>query len=191
MASWSRGPAVRVAVLFVAAASTTGASTTGAAFAFLPQPSTSADTVRDAEHLSRLTWRWRRTNLVRRYGMPLRKRYRDALVWHVREAAVTLDKALLLDACDAATSESADEPSRAEARAAIEEHVSELAALDPSTADADMTTGGGEWALRYEFPALDEREVCGAYYMKYSDRDLRVVGDSEGWLAIYERIAAR
>ena len=52
MASWSRGPAVRVAVLFVAAASTTGASTTGAAFAFLPQPSTSADTVRDAEHLS-------------------------------------------------------------------------------------------------------------------------------------------
>ena len=125
--------------------------------------------------------------------MPLRKRYRDALVWHVHEAAVTLNTALLLDACDFAS-----ENLSHEARAAIDEHVSELVALEPSTAaDAGTTTdhgdmqwlltGGDEWALKYEFPDDDERAVGRAYY-KYSDRDLRVVGNSKGWLAIYERI---
>ena len=119
--------------------------------------------------------------------MPLRKRYRDALVWHVREAAVTLNTALLLDACDVAA-----ENLSHEARAAIDEHVSELVALDAGTTTdhGDMQwllTGGDGWALRYEFPDDDERVVGRAYY-KYSDRDLRVVGNSKGWLAIYERI---
>ena len=80
---------------------------------------------------------------VRAYGMPLRKRYRDALVAVVRDAEVALTKGLLLEACDDAASENGEGCDdngggdhgdvKAEARVAIEELVLELAAFQTKT----------------------------------------------------------